>query len=83
MLIWLENAPVFGVDKDENVIAFIGQTIIGSKPENNATLLEQANTQTLSYMRKKVKEYIALRSCFKLKDDNSFTLVSTQTKIHK
>ena len=26
---------------------------------------------------------IALRSCFKLKDDNSFTLVSTQTKIHK
>ena len=22
MLIWLENAPVFGVDKDEDVIAY-------------------------------------------------------------
>ena len=27
MLIWLENAPVFGVDKDEEVIAFIDQII--------------------------------------------------------
>ena len=24
MFIWLENAPVFGVDKDENVVNFIG-----------------------------------------------------------
>ena len=29
------------------------------------------------------RQTFALRSCFKLKDDNSFTLVSTQTKIHK
>ena len=27
MLIWLENAPVFGVDKDEDVIVFIDQII--------------------------------------------------------
>ena len=46
MLIWLENAPVFGVDKDEDVIAFIYQIIMCSKPENNATLLELVNRQT-------------------------------------
>ena len=46
MLIWLENAPVFGVDKDEDVIAFIDQTITCSKPENNAMLLELVNRQT-------------------------------------
>ena len=46
MLIWLENAPVFGVDKDEDVIAFIDQIITCSKPENNATLLELVNRQT-------------------------------------
>lgn len=46
MLIWLENAPVFGVDKDEDVIAFIDQTITCTKPENNATLLELVNRQT-------------------------------------
>ena len=46
MLIWLENALVFGVDKDEDVIAFIDQTITCSKPENNATLLELVNRQT-------------------------------------
>ncbi|CAB4003269.1 Hypothetical predicted protein [Paramuricea clavata] len=32
MLIWLENAPVFGIDKDEDVTAFIDQIISCSKP---------------------------------------------------
>ena len=42
LLIWLENAPVFGVDKDEEVIAFIDQIITCSKPK----LLELVNRQT-------------------------------------
>ena len=36
-----------------------------------------------AYTLANVCKCIALRSCFKLKDDNPFTLVSTQTKIHK
>jgi hypothetical protein len=35
MLIWLENAPVFGVDKNEDVIAFIDRIITCGKPEND------------------------------------------------
>ena len=27
MLIWLDNAPVFGVDKDEDVVAYIDRII--------------------------------------------------------
>ena len=45
MLIWLENAPVFGVDKDEEVIAFIDQIITCSKPGNDPKLLELVNRQ--------------------------------------
>jgi hypothetical protein len=44
MLIWLENAPIFGVDKD--VIAFIDQIITCTKPENDSKLLELVNRQT-------------------------------------
>ena len=52
MLIWLENAPVFGVANDEDVTAFIDQIITCHKPEDDSKLLElnQANTQTLSHM---------------------------------
>ncbi len=46
MLIWLENAPVFGVDKDEEVIAFIDQIITCSKPDNDPKLLELVNRKT-------------------------------------
>ena len=46
MLIWLENAPVFGVDKDEDVIAFIDRIITCSRPDNNSELLELVNRQT-------------------------------------
>ena len=46
MLIWLENAPVFGVDKDEDVIAFIDQIITCGKPENDSNLFELVNRQT-------------------------------------
>ena len=46
MLIWLENAPLFGVDKDEDVIAFIGQIITCGMPENDSNLLELVNRQT-------------------------------------
>ena len=44
MLIWLENAPIFGVDKD--VTAFIDQIITCRKPYNDSTLLELVNRQT-------------------------------------
>ena len=46
MLIWLENAPVFSVDKDEEVIAFIDQIITCNKPDNDPKLLELVNRQT-------------------------------------
>ena len=46
MLIWLENAPVFGADKDEEVIAFIDQIITCRKPDNDPKLLELVNRQT-------------------------------------
>jgi hypothetical protein len=39
MLIWLQNAPVFGVDKDEDVTAFIDQIITCCKPSNDEKLL--------------------------------------------
>ncbi|XP_028418500.1 uncharacterized protein LOC114543885 [Dendronephthya gigantea] len=40
MLIWLENAPVFGVDKDEDVVAYIDSIITCSKPEDDTELLD-------------------------------------------
>ncbi|CAB4003438.1 ATP-dependent DNA helicase PIF1 [Paramuricea clavata] len=47
MLIWLENAPVFGVDKDEDVVNFIDQIITCRKPDNNDTeLFDLVNRQT-------------------------------------
>ena len=62
-------------------------------PENAIDWLRHAQTHKFQYAlctvaqavlcQTNVCKCIALRSCFKLKDDNSFTLVSTQTKIHK
>ena len=44
MLIWLEDAAVFGVDKDEDVSSFIDKIIACRKP-NDTTLLNLVNTQ--------------------------------------
>ena len=46
MLIWLKNAPVFGVDKDEDVVAYIDSVITCTKPENDTELLNIVNRQT-------------------------------------
>jgi hypothetical protein len=46
MLIWLENAPVFGVDKDEDVVNFIDQLIACRKPDNDTELFDLVNKQT-------------------------------------
>ena len=46
MLIWLEGAPVFGVDTDEDVVSFIDKIIICQKPQNDVSLLELVNRQT-------------------------------------
>ena len=46
MLIWLENAPVFGVDKDEDVVNFIDQIISCRKPDNDTELFDLVNRQT-------------------------------------
>jgi hypothetical protein len=45
-LIWLENAPVFGVDKDEDVVAYIDSVIACRKPDNDPELLELVARQT-------------------------------------
>ena len=46
MLIWLEGAPVFGVDKDEDVVAYIDNIITCRKPDNNTELHELVCRQT-------------------------------------
>ena len=46
MLIWLEGAPVFGVDKDEDVVAYIDSIITCRKPDNNMELLDLVCRQT-------------------------------------
>lgn len=45
MLIWLENAPVFGVNDDHEVTAFVDNIISCSKPSHNPTLLQLVNRQ--------------------------------------
>ena len=58
MLIWLENAPVFVVDKDEDVTAFIHKIITCRKPVHDSKLLQLVNRQTHrhSHMPQKVKK---------------------------
>ena len=59
MLIWLENAPVFGVDKDDDVASFIDKIITCHLPLNNKSeLLNLVNrhTQTLPYLSQKDKK---------------------------
>ena len=46
MLIWLEGAPVFGVDKDEDVVAYIDSIIRCRKPDSNTELLDLVCRQT-------------------------------------
>ena len=46
MLIWLENAPIFGVHKDQDVIRLIDEVITCSKPESDSKLFELVDRQT-------------------------------------
>ena len=60
MLIWLDSAPVFGVDKDEDVVAYIDRVITCSKPESDPELLDLLNRQTRWHShtcRKKIEKY--------------------------
>jgi hypothetical protein len=62
MMIWLENAPVFGVDKDNDVISFIDQIVTCEKPNDNPELLDLVNRQTHRHShtcRKKIKRIFA------------------------
>ena len=45
MIIWLENAPVFGVNDDGEVTVFIDSIITCSKPSDNPTLLQLVSWQ--------------------------------------
>jgi hypothetical protein len=96
MLIWLENAPVFGVDKDEEVIAFIDQIITCSKPDNDPKLLELVNRQTHRHShtcRKKSKNVCRfnypqppMRSTqilYPLDDDTSETVIKSKKELWK
>ena len=58
MMIWLEDAPVFGVDNDEHIVTFIDWIITCEKPNNNSDLLQLVNQQTHNHShtcRKKSK----------------------------
>ena len=45
MLIWLEDALVFGIDKDDDVTSFIDKIITCQKP-NDPILQDLVNVQT-------------------------------------
>ena len=45
MLIWLKDAPVFGVDEDDAITAFLDNIISGQKPSNNPQLHNLVNRQ--------------------------------------
>ena len=45
MLIWLENAPTFGVDLDCDVVSFIDKIITCEKPNDNPELITLVNRQ--------------------------------------
>ena len=45
MLIWLKDAPVFGVDEDDAITTFIDNIISCQKPSNNPELLNLVNRQ--------------------------------------
>jgi hypothetical protein len=96
MLILLENAPVFGVDKDEDIIAFFDQIITCGKPENDSNLLELVNRQTHRHShtcRKKSKTICRfnypqppIRSTqilYPLYDDTSQTLIRNRKVLWK
>ena len=58
MLIWLEDAPVFGVDDNDKVIAFIDKIISCKKPTDDEELLKLVNRQVHRHShtcRKKAK----------------------------
>ena len=48
MLIWLDNAPVFAVDKNEDVIAYIDRIITCRKPESDPELQDLVNRRHTS-----------------------------------
>lgn len=45
MLLWLENAPKFGEDSDQEVTSFIDNIITCQKPSNDVDLLKLVNRQ--------------------------------------
>ena len=45
MLIWLEGAPIFGIDSDDKVTAFIDRIISCQRPTDNPELLKLVNRQ--------------------------------------
>ena len=45
MLIWLEDAPVFGVTDDKDIISFIDQIITCQKPDDDPELVDLVNRQ--------------------------------------
>ena len=46
MLIWLENAPVFGVSSDDDVISFVDKIITCELPADQSNLVNLVNRQT-------------------------------------
>ena len=51
MLIWLENAPPFGIDFDCDVVKFIDRIMTCEKPTEDSDLLEIVNRQVHRHSR--------------------------------
>ena len=45
MLLWIKNAPIFGIDDDNEVISFIDSIITCQKPSGNLNLITLVNRQ--------------------------------------
>lgn len=45
MLLWIKNAPLFGINDDNEVISFIGSIITCQKPSGNLNLITLVNRQ--------------------------------------
>ena len=58
MLIWLENAPRFGIDSNEKVLGSVTKVISCQKPTDNSELLKLVNRQIHRHFRTYRKQSI-------------------------
>ena len=79
MLIWLESAPVFGVDSNEDVVGYIDNIITCSKPKHDTELLDLVNRQT----HRPQPPMKCSQILYPLDDDTSTTVAKSSKELWK